>query len=112
MPDAKREKSQHGYTPTVVDLSLALTRRCAHPMFMGCALRAQRDACSGELRQRLLHPLRRERQRAQALPRGVEEGIGDRRCGRTLRAFAHAEETLFGAIEQHHLDLWHVPEMN
>src|SRR6266446_1865604 len=44
MRDAKREKSQHGYLPTVVDRTLALTRRCAHPMFMGCPRVAQRDA--------------------------------------------------------------------
>src|SRR5206468_3926356 len=36
MRDATREKSQHGCLPTVVDRTLALTRRCAHPMFMGC----------------------------------------------------------------------------
>src|SRR5258706_2752936 len=62
------------------------------------------------LRQRLLHPFRRETQRAQALAGRVGDGIGDRRGGRALRAFAHAEETLFGAVEQHHLDLRRVLE--
>src|SRR5439155_24242940 len=48
MPGAKREKSQHGYLPTVVDRTLALTRRCAHPMFMGCPRVAQRDAAPSQ----------------------------------------------------------------
>src|SRR5260221_11034037 len=64
------------------------------------------------LRQRLLHPFRRERQRAQSLAGRVGDGIGDRRGGRALRAFAHAEKAFFGTIEQHHLDLRHVLEVN
>src|SRR5882672_11684421 len=66
----------------------------------------------GTLRERLLYPLRSKWQRAQALAGRIGDGIGDRRGGRTLRAFAHAEETFLGAIEQHHLDLRHVPEMD
>src|SRR5260221_13210596 len=67
---------------------------------------------AGELRERLLHPLRRERQRAQPYSRGVCDGIGDRRGGRALRAFAHAEETLFGAVEKHDFDSRHIAEVD
>src|SRR5437667_3164411 len=62
MRDAKREKSQHGYLPTVVDRTLALTRRCAHPMFMGCPRVAQRDAAPspGSLLRLTLRPRYRD----------------------------------------------------
>src|SRR6266487_1620678 len=62
MPGAKREKSQHGYLPTVVDRTLVLTRRCAHPMFMGCPRVAQRDAAPspGNLLRLTLRPRYRD----------------------------------------------------
>src|SRR5437867_10492266 len=62
MRDATREKSQHGCLPTVVDRTLALTRRCAHPMFMGCPRVAQRDAAPspGSLLRLTLRPRYRD----------------------------------------------------
>src|SRR5712691_1827307 len=68
------------------------------------------SSLGGTLRQRLLHPLRRERQRAQSFSRGVGDGVGDRRGGRPLRAFAHAVKAILRVVEQHDLDLRHVLE--
>src|SRR5262249_43047185 len=63
-------------------------------------------------RQRLLHPVGRERHAADAHAGGVEDRVGDRRRHRADRRLAGTGGRQLGMVDQHHLDrLWRLGDV-
>src|SRR3984893_5095061 len=69
------------------------------------SLREKREPKLLSLRQRCLHPFRRERHAPDSYTGCIEDGIGDRGCHRTYRRFACAGRRNVRVVDQHHVYL-------